>query len=178
MNKKECKVCIHRDTCTLDNPKNCEFEPIEKVEKYFSWGEFRPNSDLIHTMSVEVSDGNYRERLCPYCGDEMFTEVEYDRYDSIVHYHCLCDGALAERECAKKRLEIIREYNEKMRLLSDEYKDKLEFKSMEKIIDIKLKYEKDDLMSRRSTTLNGFYHLMEDDAGWFDDKVIKINEVL
>ena len=83
--KKECKVCIHKDTCTLENPKTCEFKPIESVEKFFAWGEFHPKSeDCVPTLSVQLGDNNGRIiRRCPYCGDEMFEFEQYNMYDSI-----------------------------------------------------------------------------------------------
>lgn len=147
--KKECKVCIHRDTCTLENSKNCGFEPIEKVKEYFSWGEFRPEGDLqIPTLGVSV--GERKIKRCPYCGDQMFLYEKYSVYDSFTYFCCcLCDGALAEREYVKKRNALTSEYYRKQRELREEYEEQLKFNGMEKIIDLKLELEKDDLMHHR-----------------------------
>lgn len=163
MNKPKCRVCVYKSTCTLKDDKSyadCQFKPEEEYKEYFdSFGNFNPKSELCIPTRMVDADGC---KVCPYCGEKMFTYDRYEDYTLYLNSRCICDGALAEIEYKKELQAITNSYNKKCKALAEKYKDRLKFKGIEKAIDCKLMSEKETLLIEYSD-LNEFVFIENDE---------------
>lgn len=102
----------------------------------------------------------------------MFKFEQYDMYDSITYYRCICDGALAEREYEDKANKLKYKYYTQKKDLESEYEQRLKFNGMEKIIDLKLEIEKDELLSSHRYDDLGIFEKLDNQH--FENRTIEI----
>lgn len=146
----KCNYCINKDQCNeCDKGWKDKFIPSEEVKQYFNkvyvgvrgidgriYSFDTTNKLLIPTHSICIDNKYY----CAYCGEIMYS-IQDKQSLEVIGYCCICQGARYEVEYEKRKKELEKKHEEELRVLINEYKDKLSFCS-DKLFDIKQTQEK------------------------------------